>query len=69
MNLEALSENKFRKIVRDAVKDAVKDAMEEEMAKLYLLIAPYVSDEEQKEIDKTYQKPSKQIGKTLMLQE
>jgi len=65
MNLEALSENKFRKIV----KDAVKDAMEEEMAKLYLLIAPYISDEEQKEIERTYQKPSKQIGKTLLLQE
>jgi hypothetical protein len=63
MNLEALSENKFRKIV----KDAVKDAMEEEMAKLHLLIAPYISDEEQKEIEKRYQKPSRQIGKTLSL--
>jgi hypothetical protein len=65
MDLEALSESKFRKIV----KDAVKDAMEEEMAKLHLLMAPYIADEEQKEIVRTYQKPSKQIGKTLLLQE
>jgi translation elongation factor EF-Ts len=65
MNLETLSENKFKKIV----KDAVKDALEEEMMKLRLLIAPYISDEEQKEIEKVYKKPSKQIGKTLLLQE
>jgi translation elongation factor EF-Ts len=65
MNLETLSENKFKKIV----KDAVKDAMKEEMAKLHLLIAPYISDEEQQEIERTYQKPSKQIGKTALLQE
>jgi len=65
MNLEALSENKFKKIV----KDAVRDALEEEMAKLRLLIAPYISDEEQKEIEKGYKRPSKQIGKTLLLQE
>jgi hypothetical protein len=64
MDLEALSESKFRKIV----KDAVKDAMEEEMAKLHLLMAPYIADEEQKEIERTYQKPSKQIGKVLLLQ-
>jgi hypothetical protein len=61
MNLETLSENKFKKIV--------KDALEEEMMKLRLLIAPHISDEEQKEIEKVYKKPSKQIGKTLLLQE
>ena len=61
----ALSENKFKKIV----KDAVRDVLEEEMMKLRLLIAPYISDEEQKEIEKDYKKPSKQIGKTLLLEE
>lgn len=65
MNLEALSETKFKKIV----KDAVRDVLEEEMVKLRLLIAPYISDEEQKEIEKDYKKPSKQIEKTLLLQE
>jgi hypothetical protein len=54
MNLETLSENKFKKIV--------KDALEEEMMKLRLLIAPYISAEEQREIEKVYKKPSKQIG-------
>jgi hypothetical protein len=65
MNLEAISENTFKKII----KDAVKDALEEEMEKLRLLVAPYVSDEEQQEIEKAYKAPSKQIGKTLLLQE
>jgi len=65
MNLEAISENTFKKII----KDAVKDALEQEMAKLRLLVAPYVSDEEQREIEKTYKAPSKQIGKTLLLHE
>jgi hypothetical protein len=65
MNLETLTENKFKKIV----KDAVKDVMKEEMAKLHLLIAPYISYEEQQEIERTYQKPSKQTGKTVLLQE
>jgi translation elongation factor EF-Ts len=65
MNLEAISENKFKKIV----KDAVRDVLEKEMAKLRLLIAPYISDEEQKEIEASYKKPSKRTGKTLLLQE
>ncbi len=65
MNLEAISENESKKIK----KDAVNDALEEEMAKLHLLVAPYVSDEEQQEIERLYKKPSKQIGKTLLLQE
>ena len=65
MNLEAISENKFRKIV----KDAVRDALEEEMVKLRLLITPNISDEEQKEIEISYKKPSKLVGKTLLLQE
>ena len=65
MNLEAISENRFKKII----KDAVKDAMEDEMAKLRLLVVPHVSNEEQQEIEKTYKAPSKQVGKTLLLQE
>lgn len=65
MNLETISENKFKKIIRDAVKDAI----EEEMAKLRLLVAPYISDEEQKDIEKAYKAPSKQAGKTLSLQD
>ena len=34
-----------------------------------LLFAPYVSDEEQKEIEKSYGKPSKEIARTLVLEE
>ena len=65
MNLETMNENKFKKII----KDAVQDVLEKEMAKLRLLIASYISDEEQKEIETSYKKPSKRTAKTLLLQE
>jgi translation elongation factor EF-Ts len=64
MNLETINENKFKKII----KDAVQDVLEKEMAKLRLLIASYISDEEQKEIEACYKKPSKRTAKTLLLQ-
>lgn len=60
MNLEAINESKFKKIV----KDAVRDVLEKEMAKLRLLLAPYIPDEEQKEIEASYKKPSKRIRQT-----
>jgi hypothetical protein len=65
MNLETINESKFKKII----KDAVQDVLEKEMAKLRLLIASYLSDEEQKEIEASYRKPSKRTAKTLLLQE
>ncbi len=46
MNLEAINENRFKKII----KDAVQDVLQTEMAKLRLLIASYISEEEQKNI-------------------
>ncbi len=65
MNLEAINENRFKKII----KDAVQDVLQTEMAKLRLLIASYISEEEQKEIVASYKKPSKRTGKTLLLEE
>ena len=65
MNLETINESKFKKIIRDVVEDVLK----KEMAKLRLLIASYISDEEQKEIEANYKKPSKRTAKTLLLKE
>jgi len=55
--------------LKEIVKEAVKDALEDEIMKMRLLFAPYVSDEEQKEIEKSYGKPSKEIARTLVLEE
>jgi len=65
MNLEVYDETKLRQIV----KEAVRDALEEELLKLRLLLAPYISDEEQEEIEKSYGEPSKEVARTLILEE
>ena len=65
MKLEINDEAKLRQIV----KESVRDALEEEILKLRLLLAPYVSDKEQEEIEKSYGEPSKEVVKTLILEE
>ena len=65
MNLEVYDESKLRQIV----KEAVRDALEEELLKLRLLLAPYISDEEQEEIEKNYGEPSKNVARSLVLEE
>lgn len=65
MSLKIADETKLKEIV----KEAVRDALEDEIMKMRLLLAPYVSDEEQKEIERSYGKPSKETAKTLILEE
>ena len=65
MKLDAIDETKLK----DIVKDAVRDVLEEEIIKLRLLFAPYISDEEQREIEENYKEPSKEITRTLTLEE
>lgn len=65
MTLKVVDETKLREIVKEAVKDAIDD----EIMRIRLLFAPYVSDEEQKEIERSYGKPSKGTAKTFILEE
>jgi hypothetical protein len=65
MNLEVYDEAKLRQIV----KEAVRDVLEEELLKMRLLLAPYISDEEQEEIEKSYGEPSKDVSRSLVLEE
>jgi len=65
MKLDAIDETKLK----DIVKDAVRDVLEEEIIKLRLLFAPYISDEEQTEIEENYKEPSKEMARTLTLEE
>jgi len=65
MNLEVYNETKLRQIV----KEAVRDALEEELLKLRLLLAPYISDEEQEEIEKSYGEPSNDVSRSLVLED
>jgi hypothetical protein len=65
MNLEIYDEAKLRQIV----KEAVRDVFEEEFSKMRLLLAPYISDEEQEEIEKRFGQPSKDVSRSLILGE
>ncbi len=65
MELEAIDEAKLKVIV----KDAVRDVLGEEIIRLRLLFAPYISDEEQREIEENYKEPSKEVTRTLTLEE
>ena len=55
--------------LRNIIKEAVRDVLEEEVGRLRLLIMPYVSDEEQKEIEESYGEPSGVVSRTLILKE
>lgn len=55
--------------LKDMIKGAVRDVFEEEMMKLRLLLTPYVSDEEQREIEESYGGPLKEVARTLVLEE
>ena len=63
MKVEIADENRLK----DLIREAVRDVLEEEMMKVKLLLAPYVSDEEQMEIEESYGEPSKQVARTLIL--
>ncbi len=65
MTLKVADETKLKEIV----KEAVKDALDDEIMRIRLLFAPYISDEEQKEIERSYGKPSKETAKTLILED
>ena len=64
MQLEIADENKLKNIVREAV----RDALEEEIMKLRLLLTPFVSNEEQKDINERYGKPLKEVARTLYME-
>jgi len=51
--------------LRNMLKEVVKEVIEEEMVKIRLMLVPYVSDEEQKEIKEMYKEPSKEIARSL----
>ena len=65
MRFDIADENKLK----DIIKGAVRDVFEEEMMKLRLLLTPYVSDGEQREIEESYGEPSKEVASRLVLEE
>jgi len=49
------------------IKESVKEAISSEFMKLRAFLVPYVSDKEQKDIEKFYKKPFRKVGKNYKI--
>jgi len=49
------------------IKKSVKEAISSEFMKLRAFLLPYVSDKEQKDIEKLYKKPSRKVEKSYKI--
>jgi len=58
-----MNEIKLKKII----KEAVQDALAEEIVKLRLVLAPYISEEEQAEIERLYKSPERKFVREFRL--
>ena len=72
MSTVTLDVEKLREIIRETVREAVNEAIDREFngrfMELMLRSLPYVSDEEQREIEELYGEPSKEVAKVLTLE-
>jgi len=64
-SIQIISEDRLKTIIREIVKEVI----EEEFIKLRLALIPYISDEEQREIEELYGKPDEEIVRTIILEE
>ena len=54
-----------KKELKTAIKESVREVIEQEFMKFRALFLPLVSPKEQKDIEKRYGKPSREIAKTF----
>ncbi len=64
MKTATLNEKKLKSIV----KESVREIFEQEFMKLRALAVPEISEEEQKDIDSHFGKPSRKTAKSIDLQ-
>ena len=55
--------------LEEILRKIVRDVVQEEIMKLRATLLPFVSDEEQKEIEDSYKAPSADVAKTVELEE
>lgn len=56
-----------KKELKAAIKEGVREVLSQELIRLRALIVPSVSLKEQKDIEKRYGKPSRNIAKSLVI--
>jgi len=54
-----------KKELKTAVKESVREVLEQELMKFRALLLPSVSQKEQKDIERRYGKPTRQIVKSI----
>jgi len=47
------------------LKEIIREVLQEELIKLRGSLLPYISDEEQRDIEETYKKPSEEKARTI----
>jgi hypothetical protein len=53
--------------LKNLIKESLKEVLEVELMKLRADLMPYVSEREQKEIEKLYKKPSRKVAKSVKI--
>lgn len=54
--------------LKTVIRESVREALQEELIKLRALFLPFVSQKEQKNIEKLYVKPSRNVDKRIHIQ-
>jgi hypothetical protein len=57
-----------KKDLKILIKESVKEVLEQEMIRLRALMLPYVSEAEQKDIEKLYKRPSRRAIKKIEIE-
>jgi len=56
------------KDLKSFIQQAIQEAVSSEMAKLRIALFPFVSNKEQKDIERLYKKPQKNYSQTIQLE-
>ena len=62
-----ISEKLNRRQFKLLIKESVKEAFNTELMKIKALLLPHVSQKEQREIERLYEKPTREISKTYKI--
>ncbi|NCO25227.1 hypothetical protein GW901_01705 [Candidatus Parcubacteria bacterium] len=54
-----------KKELKAIIKESVREILEQESMKLRALLLPFVSQKEQKDIEKRYGRPSRKVAKSM----
>jgi hypothetical protein len=57
-----------KKELKTVIKESVREAISQELMKLRALILPFISQKEQKNIEKKYIKPSRKSAKIITIE-